>query len=97
MGAAKNRTLFLGTADGLYQAEPDGEGYRLSCIGFKGQSKASGFPSYSIRTIRKPYTQARPGRGCNEARTAGEPGGRSTTASSTRTFGQLFSIRRRER
>jgi photosystem II stability/assembly factor-like uncharacterized protein len=37
MSAARNRTLYLGTADGLYQANPDGEGYRLTCIGFKGQ------------------------------------------------------------
>jgi hypothetical protein len=37
MGAAKNRTLYLGTADGLYEATPDGEGYDLRCIGFQGQ------------------------------------------------------------
>ena len=32
---AKNRTLFLGTADGLYRAEPDGEGYRAELHRFQ--------------------------------------------------------------
>jgi photosystem II stability/assembly factor-like uncharacterized protein len=37
MGAALRRNLYLATADGLYRAEPAGEGYDLNCIGFKGK------------------------------------------------------------
>jgi hypothetical protein len=37
MGAAAKRSLYLATADGLFRAVPDGEGYSLTCLGFKGQ------------------------------------------------------------
>ncbi len=37
MAAAKNRSLYLGTGDGLYEATPDGEGYSLKCLGFQSQ------------------------------------------------------------
>lgn len=38
MRATKNQVLYLGTADGLYRAVSNGEGYDLTCIGFQGQS-----------------------------------------------------------
>ena len=94
MTAGSERVLYIGTAEGLYQAVPDNGGYRARAIGLQGKGALRAPVVIDWRDPRRIYA-ATSRAGVFSATIAARPGARSTKASPTRKHGRWSSIRRR--